>query len=160
VNTTTSTPSLRRLDVDTPTDDPDVAAAACPHCGGRIDTTTTAAGPAAGVVVEPGPRTAEEARAVRVALAGILRVVFEVIAGRRPVVQLDGLVSGSVSRYVRAARQARGGVTVLRSLQLCFPTDGVVEAAAVVRADGRVRAVAAQFEHDDGGWRCVAFRIL
>jgi hypothetical protein len=112
------------------------------------------------VVVEPGPRTVDEARAVRVVLAGILRVVFEVIAGRRPAVQLDGLVSGSVSRYVRAAREARGAVVVLRSLRLSFLTDEALEAAAVVRAGGRVRAVAARFEDVDGGWRCVAFRIL
>ena len=97
MNTTTSTPSLRRLNVDAPLDT--AADAVCPHCGGRIDTTTTAAEPAVAVVVEPGPRTVGEARAVRVVLAGILRVVFEVIAGRRPVAHLDAVVSASVGRY-------------------------------------------------------------
>jgi hypothetical protein len=160
VNTTTSTPSLCRLAVDTPTDGADVAAVVCPHCGGRIDTTTTATEAVVAVVVKAGPQTVDETRAVRVVLAGILRVVFEVIAGRRPVVQLDAVVSGPVGRYVRAAREARGAVVVLRSLRLCFPADEVVEAAAVVRAGGRVHAVAARFENSSGGWRCVAFRIL
>ncbi len=159
MSTTTSTPSLHRLDVDPPLDA--AADAVCPHCGNPIDTTASATEPAAAaVVVEAGPRSVDEARKVRVVLAGILRVVFEVIAGRRPVVHLDAVVSGSVGRYVRTAREARGGVVVLRSLRLCVPADGVVEAAAVVRAGGRVRAVAARFEHADGGWRCVVFWIV
>ena len=97
---------------------------------------------------------------MRVAVAGILRVMFEVIAGRRLSGQLDAVVSPSVLRYVRAARGAGGGALVLRSVRLCFPAEQVVEVAAVVRAVDRVRAVAARFEHADGGWRCVAFRIL
>ena len=86
--------------------------------------------------------------------------MLEVVGGRRASVQLDGVVSASVLRYVRAARGVGGGVVVLRSLRLSFPADQVVEAAALVGAAGRVRAVAARFEHADAGWRCVAFRIL
>jgi len=85
-------------------------------------------------------------------------VMFEVIGSRRPSGQLASMVSPSVLRYVRAARGAGG--LVLRSLRLCFPTGTAVEAAGVAGVSGRVRAVAARFEHVDGGWRCVAFRIL
>ena len=84
-----------------------------------------------------------------VVLAGRLRMLFEVIGGRREVRQLDGVVSPSVLRYVRAA-QAGGAVGC--GPALCCPADGVVEVATVVRSANRVRAVAARFEHAEGGW--------
>ena len=78
----------------------------------------------------------------------------------RTVGPMAGVVSPSVLRYVRAVRSVGGVVLVLRSVRLCFPAEQVVEVAAVVRAAGRVRAVAARFEHTDRGWRCVVLRIL
>jgi hypothetical protein len=87
----------------------------------------------------------------------LLRLVLEVIDGRRPAAQLDGVVVASVLRYVRAARPARRPVRVSRllSLRVCRPVEHAVEAAAVVGVDQRVRAVAARFELEQAGWRCV-----
>jgi hypothetical protein len=161
VDTSTTTPVLRRIDIEPPVDGASATMVACPHCGGRIDAVSTiAAADAAAVVTEPGPRDADQVRAARVAVAGILRVMVEAIAGRRLSGQLNAVVAPSVLRYVRAVRSVGGGALVLRSVRLCFPVEQVVEVAAVVRAVDRVRAVAARFEHVDGGWRCVAFRIL
>jgi len=91
-----------------------------------------------------------------------LGLVLEVIDGRRPAAQLDGVVAPSVLRYARAARLAGPPVRVsrLRSLRMCRPTAEALEAAAVVVIGQRVRAVAARFEHEQTGWRCVAVRIL
>ena len=158
----TATPVLRRIDVEPPVDGASAGVVACPHCGSRIidAVSVSAVADAAEVPAEVGPRDTDGVRAVRVAVAGILRVMFEVIAGRRLSGQLDGVVASSVLRYVRAVRSVGGGALVVRSVRLCFPAEQVVEVAAVVRAADRVRAVAARFEHTDGGWRCVAFRIL
>jgi hypothetical protein len=65
------------------------------------------------------------------------------------------LVAPPVVRYLRAAQPT--APVALRSVRVCVP---VGEVAAVVRCGDRIRAVAARFEQDSGGWRCVAFRIL
>jgi len=81
----TTTPVLRRVDVEPPVNGASAGVVACPHCGGRIDaaSTSSAVADAAEVPAELGPRDADEVRAARVAIAGILRVMFEVIGGRR-----------------------------------------------------------------------------
>jgi hypothetical protein len=127
-----TTPVLGRIDIEPPVDGASANVVACPHCGGRIDAvSTSAAADAAAVVTEPGPRDADEVRAARVAVAAILRVMVEVIAGRRLSGQLDAVVAPSVLCYVRAARSVGGGALVLRSVRLCFPAEQVVEVAAV-----------------------------
>jgi hypothetical protein len=50
-------------------------------------------------------------------------------------------------------------VTVVRSMRLCRPADGVVEASAVVVDRGRVRAVALRLEEFGGRWRVCALEI-
>ena len=40
------------------------------------------------------------------------------------------------------------------------PDEQVAEFAAVVGYGNRTRALAARFEHDDDGWRCMGLRIL
>jgi hypothetical protein len=62
---------------------------------------------------------------VRVAVAAILRVMFEVIAGRLSE-QFDAVVAPSVVRAALGARRAGGGALVLRSVRLRFPADQVV----------------------------------
>ena len=120
-----TTPVLRRIDVEPPVEHAGAGVVACPHCGGRIDaaSTSSAVADAAEVPAELGPWDADEVRAVRVAVAAVLRVMFEVIAGRRLSGQLDAVVSPSVLRYVRAARGARGGgcggVPALREPHRC-----------------------------------------
>jgi hypothetical protein len=55
-------------------------------------------------VVEPGPQTAAEAAALRAALGRIVRLMLEVIGGRRPAGQLAAMAEAPVRRYLRAAR--------------------------------------------------------
>lgn len=157
----TTTPVLRRIGVEPPASHAGAGVVACPHCGARMDAVSASVvADAAEVPAELGPRDVDEVRAVRVAVAGILRVMLEVIAGRRGSGQLGAVVSPSVLRYLRAARGMSKSVLVVGSVRLCFPAEQAVEVAAVARAVDRVRAVAARFEHGDGGWRCVALRIL
>lgn len=48
---------------------------------------------------------------------------------------------------------------VVRSLHPCFPADGVCEIAAVVRTDGRVRALALRMSGVDGRWLITAWEL-
>ncbi|WP_214370975.1 Rv3235 family protein [Pseudonocardia sp. H11422] len=94
-----------------------------------------------------------------------LRLVLEVIDGRRSAAQLDRLLEPSVLRYVVAAATQpavrRDGCARLRSIRLDQPRPGAAEVAAVCRLGGRIRALAARFDRDDatGHWRCTALRI-
>lgn len=154
-------PRIRRVTAEPTIDMPGTVA--CPHCGGRVELSRTEPGrpPVALVVVmEPGPRTAAETAAVRAMLAGTLRRILEVIAGRRPVGQLGDGVDPRVLRYVRACRTGAGQAWVLRSVRVYFPVEDSVELAAVVASTGRVRAVAARFDRHGDRWRCVVFRLL
>ncbi|MHA6792925.1 Rv3235 family protein [Pseudonocardia bannensis] len=95
---------------------------------------------------------------------GTLRLVLEVIDGRRPAAQLGRLLEPSVLRYVTAAATQPGvrrdGCARLRSLRLDRPRPDAAEVAAVCRLGGRIRALAARFERSDTGlWRCTALRI-
>ena len=156
-----TTPVLRRVDVEPPVEHAGAGVVACPHCGGRIDAASTSAvADAAEVPAEPGPRDADEVRAVRAAVAADSAGDVRGDRGPPPVRAARRGGGAAVLRYVRAARGVGGGALVLRSVRLCFPAEQVVEVAAVARAVDRVRAVAARFEHADGGWRCVVFRIL
>lgn len=95
-----------------------------------------------------------------------VQAVVEVLAGERPVTQLlrwtnEG-VYADVTRRARAlgrlapgARRGRGRALV-RSVHLCEPRDGVVEAAVHVKEGGRSRAIALRLEGLDGRWRCTA----
>jgi hypothetical protein len=108
-----------------------------------------------------------------------LRLILEVVAGRRSSNQLTGLITRRVQRYVIAEinrpgeRQTRittnrGSVAPargwLRALRVCQPVDGVAEVSAVWRHQGRHRALAARFErHPDIGapprWVCTVLRL-
>lgn len=132
----------------------------CPHCGqpllARPQTGAVGLEPDVAVVTVP------QVDPVRGVAAGVVRVLLEVVDGRRRVEQVAAVASPSVCRYMRAARlgQAAPRVFRVRSLRLCRPAESVLEAAAVVAIAGRVRALAARLERTDGAWRCVAFRIL
>ena len=134
----------------------------CPHCAG----TGLAQSPAVARVVESTPvehvAGLPDAGPVRMPIGAALRVLFEAIDGRRPVEQLTTVTTVPVLRHVRAARdcQRQGRVTRLRSVRICRPTEHAAEVGAVVGSGGRVRAVAARFEHTPAGWCCVALRIL
>lgn len=156
-------PRIRRIAYEPATAQPPPSVVACPHCGATVEV-----GPAMAAVEEGDagratvPVDLPDAGTVRVPVARILRLVLEVIDGRRPARQLDGVVAPSVLRYARAAHVAQRPTRVsrLQSLRVCRPTEQTLEAAAVVAFGQRVRAVAARFEHEQNRWRCHALRIL
>ena len=100
-----------------------------------------------------------------------LRLIVEVLDGRRPAAQLGGTVTDPVLRYVvcaagrldeprsRAAHPGRRHTghrressaervrgAGLRSMRVCHPAEGVAEVSVVWRHRGRFRALAARFE--------------
>ncbi|MFC5995047.1 Rv3235 family protein [Pseudonocardia hispaniensis] len=111
----------------------------------------------------PRPQPTLEDGAARRRARQVLQFVLEVLDGRRPAPHLEPYVAPAVLRYVTAAvdrpdlRHDRAGR--LCSLRLDLPRTGVAETAAVCRFGGRIRALAARFELDDGGWRCTALRL-
>ncbi len=106
--------------------------------------------------------------------AGVmLRLMLEVLDGRRPAAHLAAAVTGPVLRYLVAARATpprerlrrlpdrAGPGARLRTMRLSQPCDGVAEVGAVCQLRGKVRALAARFELDEHsplGWRCTAVR--
>ena len=88
------------------------------------------------------------------------------MAGVRPAPQLLRWTTPEVYAVVarRAAVSARRGMpparrTVVRSLRICEPADGVAEASAVVVDGGRVRALAMRLVGLDGRWRVEALQV-
>jgi hypothetical protein len=155
---------IRRTTYEPPAELLQPSVVACPHCGGSVPIGTSSKRghereqPMEADVVAPLP----DAREVEGPVAAVLRMVLEVIDARRPLAHLDAAVAPSVLRYVRAARLAARPARIARlvRLRVCRPTRHTAEAAAVVTIDRRVRAVAARFEREPSGWRCVALRIL
>lgn len=103
-----------------------------------------------------------------------MQAALEVAAGRRAPSQLVRWTSEDVfatlsrraalaARVERAERaggaSARSVAVSVRSVRLCHPDTGVVEASAVVTDRGRVRAVALRVEVVDGRWRVTALEI-
>lgn len=94
-------------------------------------------------------------------VAALASSIIEVLSGERPAPQLIRHTTPPV--YTALARRAlvatrrglaskgRRGATT-RRVQLCEPAEGVIEAAAVVVAGARVRAVALRLEGLDGRW--------
>jgi hypothetical protein len=91
--------------------------------------------------------------------------VIEAATGRRTASQLSSHTSpgvqaglardaGRIGRLGTASRPAR-----LHSMHLAEPSDGVIEAAAVVRVGARYRAIAFRLEGLHGRWRCVRLQI-
>jgi hypothetical protein len=91
------------------------------------------------------------------------RVVFDVLEGRRPEQQLDGLFTEWAASAVRAMR--RGGLrwpvrgATLESVHVRLPTALAIEASVVFRSDGRHRALALRLDRDRHRWLATAVRI-
>lgn len=99
---------------------------------------------------------------LRQSAGSILRLLLEVLDGRRPLVQLAPYLAPSVLRYVRAAGRTGGGPSRLTSVRVCRLRASAAEVAAVYRANGRARAVAIRLEQPrdaPGTWRCTAIRL-
>ena len=102
-------------------------------------------------------------------VARLVQAVVEVLAGDRPLLQLMRWLDISVYEHLaehvtnRAGRPPGvrpGPVRAVRSVHLCEPRAGVVEAAVVVGSGARVRAVAVRLEGARGRWRCTRLTIL
>jgi hypothetical protein len=95
-----------------------------------------------------------------------MRLVVEVIDGRRSVRQLQGLVGPRVLRYVTAAilaPHARRATARLTSVHVSLPARDSAEVTAVCSLGGRIRAIAARLELGGplpGEWTCTALRVL
>lgn len=118
--------------------------------------------------VQPTPRS--DLPCPRVAAAGLVQALMEVMSGERSVRQLTGVTSEDVYtqlecriKALRALRHRRGiastGAARLISIRVGEPSDGVAEVTAVVRRGERHRAVALRLEGADGRWRCTALQL-
>jgi len=87
--------------------------------------------------------------------------LFEALSGRRPMAQLMPWTDPRL--YAELARRQRTGQplppTTVRSVHVSEPSDGVAEVCAVVRRDGRCRAVAVRLESNGGRWRCTVLQM-
>ncbi len=95
----------------------------------------------------------------------MVQAVIEALGGVRPVAQLVRWTSADVYAGLQrraalaAARPGPGRRAMVRSVRICQPADGVVEACAVVVSRGRVQAVALRLEGLDGRWRMTALEL-
>ncbi len=94
----------------------------------------------------------------------MVTLALEVLAGRRPVGQLQALTSPGVFTALAGGRRPRwcaeGTAPLLVGpVHVCEPVDGVAEVSAVAHRGGRAHAVAARLEGIDGRWRCTALQI-
>lgn len=124
---------------------------------------------------EPPPAAPEPPKVPgdpRAEVGTVLRLVMEMLDGRRPSTQLGGRLSPLALRYLvaaktrlnppatrRAVARGRHGPPGLRSLRMSHPAERVTEASAVWRHRGRYRALAARFEWEGGRWRCTVLRL-
>lgn len=114
---------------------------------------------------EPGPVRTPRAQlpSPRPFAHALVQRLLEVLAGLRPVAQLQGDTSvelfEELERTVQAHPQATGPRPTRRdvhSLHVQERDDGVAEVCATVRRGNRAAALALRLEGVDGGWRCTA----
>ncbi|MQA35925.1 Rv3235 family protein [Modestobacter roseus] len=125
-----------------------------------------AAQPFAPEEVEFGPRWSGRAELPDATSAGrrLVTLALEAFAGRRPMAQLQPLVTPALFTALGERRRPRwcaeGTAPLLVGrVRVCEPVDGVAEVSAVARRAGRAHAVAARLEGIDGRWRCTALQI-
>ncbi len=119
-------------------------------------------GPARNTIAEPVHPTEDLPHdpAARLAAYLVLRVIVEVLDGRRRPAQLADLATRSVTCSVRVAA-SRLPCAHLSSVRLFQPHPRAVEIAAVCRSGERSVAIAARLdEARHTGWRCTAFRLI
>jgi hypothetical protein len=94
----------------------------------------------------------------------LITLTLETFAGRRPVGQLQPLVTPALFTALSERRRPRWctegtAPLLISSVRVCEPVDGVAEVSAVARRGGRAHAVAARIEGIDGRWRCTALQV-
>ncbi|MGY1857903.1 Rv3235 family protein [Modestobacter sp. SYSU DS0290] len=116
--------------------------------------------------VEFGPRWSGRADLPDAVSAGrrLVTLTLEAFAGRRPMAQLQPLVTPALFTALAQRRRPRwcteGTAPLLVGrVHVCEPVDGVAEVSVVARRGGRAHAVAARLEGIDGRWRCTALQI-
>lgn len=92
----------------------------------------------------------------------LAQALVEVLAGERPLSQLVRWTTRDV--YDQLAERATGGAagsvrSIVRSVHLTEPADGVAEVAAIVRRGARCFALALRLEGLDGRWQCSALEF-
>lgn len=100
----------------------------------------------------------------------LAQAIVEVLAGDRPMAQLVRWTSGEVYEQLQqrsvastartATERSVRGRSVVRSVRLCEPADGVVEASATVLDGRRYRALVLRLEGLDGRWQCTHFAVV
>ncbi len=96
--------------------------------------------------------------------ARLAQGIAEALSGHRPLQQLvrwtDESVYEMLTHRLAGRVPAAGPRPRVRSVRVCRPRDGVLEATAVVAVSGRCRALALRLEADHGHWRCTALDIV
>ncbi len=103
----------------------------------------------------------------KVWIARLSQATVEVLAGVRPLAQLspwlDERVHQQLAIRVKAASKRQLAPRLqarLRTVRICLPADGIVEASAVVQHGPRCRAMALRLEGLDGRWRCTELALV
>ncbi|MEV6912892.1 Rv3235 family protein [Amycolatopsis sp. NPDC051071] len=104
----------------------------------------------------PGPDTLDGRQVGR-----LLTTILEACDGRRPAAQVEPILDPALHTVLlaRARRRPPGGYRP-KSVHLCHPVDGVIEACATVEQSTRFLALAARFERKATGWVCTRFTLL
>jgi hypothetical protein len=97
--------------------------------------------------------------------ARLAQGIVEALYGHRPLQQLvrwtDEPVYAMLARRLASRRpNSSAARPIVRSLRVCEPTDGVVEAGIVVETGTRCRGLALRLEGLDGRWYCTALELL
>jgi hypothetical protein len=125
------------------------------------DATPPDATPLSATPPRPTPPTRAEAVVVATRVA---RPLVEVLAGRRPMRQLRGVLGPKAQVLLetmqsRAARRRNRGLRLL-TVRVCVPHAEAIEAAVIMQGpDHRVRAMAIRLEHQRGRWLCMTLQL-
>jgi hypothetical protein len=97
--------------------------------------------------------------------ARLATAIAETLNGLRPLQQLlrwtdDRVYDELAGMLARRPHAVPAPTPLLRSIQVCLPTDGVAEACAVIQFGARCRAVALRLEGLDGKWLCTEFELI
>lgn len=116
-----------------------------------------------GVVARRVPRVLVTEAQARDLVRSTSRLVFEVLDGRRPLRQLERVLSERALSAVRT--MLRGGLrwpvrgATVHSVHLHQPSTRAIEASVVFHSERRHRALALRMDRNRHGWLATAIRI-
>jgi hypothetical protein len=162
---------VRRLPLE-PDTEPSASPASAPAAASPVESTADPAGlPAAAPPPAPRPTRPAVPGNPRVEIERVLRLLMEMLDGRRPATQAGGRIGAMPLRYLVAARTrlkpagrrtgsaSRHGPPGLRSFRMSHPAENVTEVSARWADRGRFRALAARFEWRADRWTCTVLRL-